>query len=155
MNLSKQNSKLHSVWNNMKQRCNNINDKDYKYYGSRGISVCSEWNKFINFLNWSKESGYKEGLQIDRKDNNGNYCPNNCHYVTAKENTGVGKRRISSKNTSGYIGISYDKVNNKYKSTIRIDNRNKTIGRYNTIEEALAARIKAEVKLFESQITNL
>lgn len=138
----------------MKQRCRNVNNKDYKQYGARGIKVCEEWNKLSNFIKWSYENGYKDGLQIDRIDNDGDYCPSNCHFVLPCENTSIGKRNISSRNTSGYIGISYDKINNKWKSTIKIDGINKTLGRYDTINEALSARIGVEILLFGKQLTN-
>lgn len=60
-------NKLHNVFNNMKNRCSNIKDKHYKWYGERGIKVCEEWldkeKGFINFYNWAIENGYKENLE--------------------------------------------------------------------------------------------
>lgn len=82
-------TKLFSVYQGMQSRCNNIKNNMYKHYGGRGISVCDEWsgeNGFINFYNWSMSNGYKEGLQIDRINNEGNYCPKNCRWVTCREN---------------------------------------------------------------------
>ena len=84
------NSKLYHVWSEIKQRSFNIRYTRYKYYGGRGITICPEWtdkeNGFINFREWSLNNGYAEGLWIDRKSNNGNYEPNNCRWVTPKEN---------------------------------------------------------------------
>lgn len=78
---------LYKLWCSMRQRCTNANEQCYKYYGGRGITVCEEWmNAFVPFMNWALSNGYKHGLQIDRKDNDGNYNPNNCHFVTQKEN---------------------------------------------------------------------
>lgn len=70
----------------MKQRCYNPNNKRYKDWGGRGIAVCSEWkDDFQTFYDWAMVNGYKEGLQIDRIDNNGNYEPNNCRWIDRKQ----------------------------------------------------------------------
>lgn len=77
--------KLYSVWRGMKNRCS---DKKSKYYGGKGILVCDEWtNNFNKFYEWALINGYKEGLQIDRINCNGNYEPSNCRWVTPKENS--------------------------------------------------------------------
>lgn len=79
------NEKLYAVWNGMKQRCANKNDKKYRHYGGRGIRVCDEWRSdYSAFKNWSEENGYKPGLSIDRENNDGPYSPNNCRWVTTK-----------------------------------------------------------------------
>ena len=78
---------LYIVWSRMKSRCFNPNEKEYKNYGGRGISICDEWkNDYTSFRNWAKSNGYKHGLEIDRIDNNQGYCPDNCRWVTTKEN---------------------------------------------------------------------
>ena len=68
----------------MKQRCQNENDSKYNDYGGRGIKVCEEWNDFGRFYLWSSSNGYKEGLTIDRINNDGDYTPNNCRWTTRK-----------------------------------------------------------------------
>ena len=77
------NSRLYNTWHDMKARCKYEKCSEYKNYGLRGIKVCEEWEKsFLNFQKWSMENGYKEDLQIDRIDVNGNYEPNNCRWVS-------------------------------------------------------------------------
>ena len=79
-------TKLSIIYSNMLNRCLNPNEKCYLSYGGRGISVCDEWlGNFIGFYQWALSSGYKEGLSIDRIDVNGNYEPNNCRWVTMKQ----------------------------------------------------------------------
>lgn len=79
------NTKLYKVWDGIKSRCNNPNSKAYKNYGGRGIKICESWNDFMTFHKWSIESGYEEGLTLDRIDVNGNYEPSNCRWVTRKK----------------------------------------------------------------------
>lgn len=80
------NNKLYVVWFDMKRRCKDPRDKAYKHYGGRGISVCKEWClDFKVFYDWSQKNGYKDGLTLDRIDNDGNYTPDNCRWVTQKE----------------------------------------------------------------------
>lgn len=79
--------KLYNVWCTMLTRCYNPKREKYKDYGSRGVCVCPEWQRAENFCKWALENGYKDGLQIDRIDVNGNYEPSNCRWVTPKQNS--------------------------------------------------------------------
>lgn len=72
-------------WCGILQRLNNPNAKGYHRYGGRGIKICDEWKEFINFYNWAMNNGYRKDLQIDRIDNDGNYEPSNCRWVTSKQ----------------------------------------------------------------------
>jgi len=79
-------TRLYSIWQHMRGRCCNQKNRDYEYYGGRGITVCDEWDKsYIAFSLWAKENGYKDDLTIDRVDNNGNYEPSNCKWSTKQE----------------------------------------------------------------------
>lgn len=82
------NTRIYSICNSMKQRCNNKNNVEYKNYGGRGIKVCAEWNKpdgLKNFAEWSIKNGYKENLTLDRINVNGNYEPSNCRWIPLEE----------------------------------------------------------------------
>ena len=80
------NTKLFFVWNNMRGRCLFKTHPAYKRYGKRGIKLCSEWKyDYINFKSWAYKNGYIEGLYLDRRDNDGDYKPSNCRFVTLAE----------------------------------------------------------------------
>jgi len=75
--------KLHSVWRGMRNRCYSQAHEKYHRYGGRGIVMCDLWkNDFMPFFKWANENGWEEGLDLDRKDNDGNYEPSNCRFVT-------------------------------------------------------------------------
>ena len=87
--------RLRRIWWGMKTRCYNKNDREYKYYGQRGIVISDEWHIFENFKNWSLNNGYDNNLTIDRIDVNGNYCPENCRWVSMNTQMRNTRRNIN------------------------------------------------------------
>lgn len=86
-------TRLWNIWIQMRQRCSYQNAPNYHRYGGRGIAVCEEWeNSFEAFRNWALANGYRDDLTIDRKDNDGHYCPENCRWTTRKVQSNNTKR---------------------------------------------------------------
>lgn len=81
-------TRIHQLWHSMYCRCYYQGTNGYERYGGRGIKVCEEWKHlegFVNFYNWAMNNGYNDNLSLDRIDNNGDYCPDNCRWITKKE----------------------------------------------------------------------
>ena len=120
---SPENKKLYKIRTKMIERCTNPNCDRYKDYGGRGIKICDEWlNDYDSFVDWSKMNGYKEGLSIDRIDNNGNYEPSNCRWITKREqnrNKRTNKMVTYKGETKPLIvwceelGLKYDPIHNR------------------------------------------
>lgn len=123
------NQRLYIIWHSMKQRCYDKNSKSYKYYGAKGIKICDEWkNNFAKFQEWALKNGYQDNLTIDRIDNNKNYEPNNCRWLTRKENNlnrkGIirvlyNNKLICLKDYCKIKNISYSSGLKKYKKGIK------------------------------------
>lgn len=93
-------TRLYRIWKDMRRRCNNKDRTDYARYGGRGIKVCEEWNGyFVPFRDWSLSNGYNYDLSIERIDNDGDYTPDNCCWITMDEQRF--NKRTSAKVTIG------------------------------------------------------
>lgn len=141
--LKKENPRLFKIWQGLKQRCNNEVCKDYPDYGGRGIRVCDEWSTtFAPFLDWALSHGYEDGLSIDRIDCNGDYSPENCRWATWTEQ--ARNKRIPKNNKVGVKGVHIDR--GQYRAVIYVKSRKIHLGRFDTLEEAAAARKAGEAK---------
>ena len=90
-------SRLHRVYTSMVGRCTYPSSSHYRYYGGRGIDVCSSWRADPQeFFDWAKANGYADDLELDRIDPDGNYEPGNCRFITHMENS---QRRRNSRCT--------------------------------------------------------
>lgn len=94
---------LYNVWRGIKERCYCPKNKAFKYYGGKGVEVCTEWkDDFGTFKKWAEDNGYKQGLTIDRLDNNKNYEPSNCRWTTMREQSN-NKTNISKYEINGEL----------------------------------------------------
>jgi len=105
---------LRNVLNNMKTRCYNTKDKLYFRYGGRGIKVCEKWMENSNsFYAFALSNGWDAGLQIDRKDNNGDYEPDNCRFITSLENN---RNRLGTEKSIKTLSDNGEKCRKKVKN---------------------------------------
>ena len=130
-------NRFYQTWYNMIKRCTNPNNRDYKNYGARGITVCEEWLNITNFITWA-ESTYIEGMTMDRINNDGNYEPTNIRW--ADKTTQQLNQRIMKNNKSGYVGVSWYKGSNKWVAKIQANKIVIHLGYFNSVQEAVEAR---------------
>lgn len=134
---------LYSTWRSMRRRCDWQNSPRWKDYGGRGIKVCDRWSDNHGFKNFLTDMGDKptKEHQLDRIDNDGDYTPENCRWVTPRQN--MLNQRVSTRNTSGFSGVNRF-TNSRGKKYWRVHIGRKTIGYFETLEEAVGARLSAE-----------
>ncbi len=121
---------LYSVWLNMKQRCYDAKYDKHNRWGGRGITVCRSWRtNFRAFYKWAIANEWVPALTLDREDNDGNYTPSNCRFVTQQIN--VNNRGMQANNTSEFVGVTYCKNikhERRWYAYIYIDRKRKHIG---------------------------
>lgn len=115
--LGESRGRLYNIWSDMKSRCKGTSGKRNKeYYKNRGITVCEEWNSsYITFRTWALSNGYKKNLELDRKDNDKGYSPENCRWATRKQQTYNTRKRKNS--LSKYRGVAYIKTTGRWRAT--------------------------------------
>ena len=132
---------LYSKWDHIKSRCYNKKDNRYKDYGGRGISMCDEWREDPKaFIEWALANEWKKKLYIDRIDNDGDYEPVNCRFVSIGSSN-RNERLLRSTNTSGYRGVSWDSKRGKWISKITINSKIKYLGQFTSPVLANASSI--------------
>lgn len=142
----KSKERIHKEWRGILHRCKNPSASHYENYGGRGISVCEEWaNSFIAFYNWAINNGYSNDLTLDRIDNDGDYCPENCRWVTHMEN--CHNRGVRKDSKTGCPGVHERKLSNgvtTYRAYITTNYKRVNLGTFSSLDEAIKARKNAE-----------
>lgn len=121
-------TRLHRIWGNMKTRCTNPKSDHYDRYGGRGITVCEEWrNSYEKFRDWAIPAGYADDLTLERINNDGPYCPENCRWATKKEQaSNRSSNRVLTFNEESHTMKEWAEITGIRRLTIkyRIDNLN-------------------------------
>lgn len=127
---------LYRTWSDAKTRCINPKHKSWEYYGGRGISFYQDWsNNFLLFYNWAMLAGWQRGLQLDRINNDGDYTPDNCRFVSKKVNLQNTRKVKKAK--------GYKKNGNGFQAYIDLHSKRVYLGTYKTKEEAHNVYLKA------------
>lgn len=132
-------TRLHRIWQNMKQRCYNTNHNNYKHYGAIGVTICESWrNSFVHFREWAQASGYRDDLSIDRIAGALVYSAETCRWAT--QETQSRNQRARENTTSKYKGVCLFARTQKWIAYVTVGGKRIHIGYYTTQEEAARAR---------------
>ncbi len=145
-------TRLYGIWTQMNHRCHSPIHLRFPLYGARGIRVCDEWrNSFEAFRDWSLANGYGSDLEIDRRENDGNYDPSNCRWVTHAQNLANMKKQRTKITTSRFKGVCQDKCRihctKKWKAQCNQGGKRRHIGMFLTSLQAAIAYDDAAYEL--------
>jgi hypothetical protein len=104
-------TRLHNVWRSMKERCKTSYFQS-KYYADKRITLYDGWRRFVVFKKWALANGFKDGLQLDRENNNKGYHPDNCRFITPKGN--ANNRDVTFFVTINNIRMPFTEALDKY-----------------------------------------
>lgn len=136
------NTKLYRRWASMKRRCKNQDDP---IYGGKGIGYDPRWESFENFYKDMHE-GFSPELEIDRIDVTKGYSKENCRWANHNENNF--NKNIQPNNTSGKTGVSLHKPTGKFRAYITVNRKQINLGLYEHFEDAVSARVAAELEIY-------
>lgn len=143
---------LYFVYKGMMRRCYDVFYKGYKDHGGRGIIVCGKWkNDIREFMSWALPI-WKEGLYFDRRDNEGNYTPENCRFITPLES--ALNRRVRKNSLSGYHGVTFDRKSKKYVICMMKDGKKEILGYFSFSRSAAIAYDEIAIKLNDGRPRN-
>ena len=139
-NTGKRKHPLYTTWVQMKDRTSNPNNKKYPDYGGRGIKVCDRWQGPFGFDNFASDMGERPlNRSLDRKDNDGNYSKENCHWATRYE------QNANRRDNNEIVGVCWYKRKSKWVARIMVENKSKHLGYFTNYEDAVTARKAAEI----------
>lgn len=142
-------TRIYNEWSGIKDRCTNPKSNSAHNYLQRGVKMCDEWkNDFTAFYKWALSSGYKDNLTIERKDVNGDYCPENCCWISLGEQAGNRRTNLSIEYNGKTQNLKEwcDELNLNYK---RVHNRMSKLGY--SFEEAITKPVMTQKRNKEAK----
>jgi len=153
---NKSKTPAYKKWQAMKGRCTNPDYPNYERWGGRGIEICTEWlDSFEVFEEWFLKQYFEEGYELDRENNDGNYCPENCRLIPKYEN--ARNREDSAKKHSKYRYIVWNKHKARWHVNVPIPNvkgKRKYLGLFGCEEEAQKS-IEKYISQFDNDLNGL